>query len=257
MSAWQILLFPDPQPLVERLGRNFFLSLPETPGVYLMLDAAETVLYVGKAKNLKKRLGSYRVANPDRLPRRHLRMLRAVTRIELQQCADETSALARESELLRSLKPRFNRAGTWQGPKRFLTWRNLGDRLELGVEGNPNSAADRNVFGPMNSRAVYLRAALARLLWLALHPGRGVSDLPAGWVRGRFGEAAVVPVASSMVVAEAEAHLVELRSGNPNGFCDFIKDKLAANIHPFDICVIEGDLDFVRECRVMESLEGI
>src|SRR5437016_7467098 len=111
----QLLLFPDPSPLVERFGSDFFRQAPECAGVYIMRDGADTVLYVGKAKNLRKRLGSYRVANPDRMPRRHLRMLRAVERIELQPCADESSALARESCLLRALRPRFNRAGTWPG----------------------------------------------------------------------------------------------------------------------------------------------
>src|ERR1700683_3223656 len=89
----QSLLFPDPRPLVERLGRDFFRQLPERPGVYLMRDAADALLYVGKAKNLRQRLGHYRVANPDRMPRRHLRMLRAVERIEIQECDNESSAL--------------------------------------------------------------------------------------------------------------------------------------------------------------------
>src|SRR5712671_4839036 len=111
----QMLLLPDPRPLVDRLGPEFFRQAPERPGVYLMRDAADTVLYVGKAKNLRKRLASYRVANPDRMRRRQLRLLRAVSRIELQELPDEPAALARESELLRSLRPRFNRAGTWPG----------------------------------------------------------------------------------------------------------------------------------------------
>src|SRR5205814_7676629 len=96
----QMLLFPDPRPLVERLGLEFFRQAPQCPGVYLMRDAADSVLYVGKARNLRKRLGSSRVANPDRLRRRHLRLLRAVTRIELEECPDEASALRRESKLL-------------------------------------------------------------------------------------------------------------------------------------------------------------
>src|ERR1043166_7011304 len=104
----QLLLMPDPKPLVERLGPDFFAQAPECPGVYLMRDAVDRVLYVGKAKNLRKRLGSYRVANPDRLRRRHLRLLRAVERIDLQECPDETTALVRESELLRNLRPAYN-----------------------------------------------------------------------------------------------------------------------------------------------------
>src|SRR5712671_2789978 len=119
----QMLLFADPRPLVDRLGLEFFRKAPECPGVYLMRDAADTVLYVGKAKNLRKRLGSYRVANPDRLRRRHLRLLRAVARIQLEECSDETSALRREAKLLRGLRPRFNRAGTWPAPHRFLGWK--------------------------------------------------------------------------------------------------------------------------------------
>lgn len=56
VSAAQALLFPNPRPLVERLGTDFFRRLPERPGVYLMRDASETVHYVGKAKSLRQRL---------------------------------------------------------------------------------------------------------------------------------------------------------------------------------------------------------
>ncbi len=78
----QMLLFPDPRPLVERLGADFFRRAPDHPGVYLMRDASDTVLYIGKAKSLRKRLASYRVANPERMRRRHLRLLHAVVRNE-------------------------------------------------------------------------------------------------------------------------------------------------------------------------------
>src|SRR5260370_39623198 len=116
----QMLLFPDPRPLVERLGQEFFQQAPQCPGVYLMRDAADTVLYVGKAKNLRKRLTSYRVANPDRMPRRHLKLLRAVARIELQDCPDANSALGKESDLLRSQLHRVNPPGTGPRPARLL-----------------------------------------------------------------------------------------------------------------------------------------
>ena len=136
MPASQTLLFPDPRPLVERLGEEFFRQLPARPGVYLMRDAVEVVLYVGKAKSLRHRLSRYRVANPDRMGRRHLRLLRQVVRIELQECADEMAALAREAELLRALKPKFNRAGVWPATPRFLVWRSTDADFGVGHHQN-------------------------------------------------------------------------------------------------------------------------
>jgi len=129
----QTLLFPDPKPLDQLLGRRFFRQAPRKPGVYLMKDVSDKVLYVGKAKDLKQRLNNYRVANPDRMPRRHLRMVREVARIEFQFCPTEAAALERESKLLRSIKPRYNRAGVWPGKARFIIWRLKDRRLELGV----------------------------------------------------------------------------------------------------------------------------
>ena len=187
----QMLLFPDPRPLVERLGVEFFRQAPECPGVYLMRDASEAVLYVGKARNLRQRLGAYRVANPDRLRRRHLRLLHAVERIELQECPDEETALARESELLRALRPRFNRVGTWVGPRRFLSWRIGSQGIELAVRETPEEGWQTH--GPLGMSALFLRAALVRLLWCVLHSDRGLTGMPDGWFAGRFGSTVMVP----------------------------------------------------------------
>jgi excinuclease UvrABC nuclease subunit len=111
MATGQLWLFPPPRPLVERLGEEFFRQLPPRPGVYLMCAADAGVLYVGRAKNLRHRLGSYRVANPERLPRRTIRLLYRVTRIEIDECANEAAAREREEALICVLAPRFNRAG--------------------------------------------------------------------------------------------------------------------------------------------------
>jgi excinuclease ABC subunit C len=111
MSANQCWLFPHPKPLVERFGTDFFRQLPVRPGVYLMCGSAEGVLYVGKAKNLKKRLASYRVANPERFSRRMIRLLHRVTRIEWDECVDESAAQFREELLIAVLQPKFNTAG--------------------------------------------------------------------------------------------------------------------------------------------------
>ena len=111
MSQAQLWLFPHPRPLVERFGSDFFRQLPTRPGVYLFCGPTEGVLYVGKAKNLRKRLESYRTANPERLPRRIIRLLHRVTRIEWDECPSEAIAGYREELLIAVLQPRFNAAG--------------------------------------------------------------------------------------------------------------------------------------------------
>ena len=120
MAERQLLLFPPSQPLVERFGAEFFRSLPETPGVYFMCGDEAGVLYVGKAKNLRKRLSSYRSAHPERLARRIFRMLFRVTRIYWDECADEAAALERERRLLLALQPRFNAAGRFPPSRQVL-----------------------------------------------------------------------------------------------------------------------------------------
>jgi excinuclease UvrABC nuclease subunit len=52
----QLLLISDPRPLDKSLGNKFFKNAPKRAGVYLMRDANEKVLYVGKAKNLRQRI---------------------------------------------------------------------------------------------------------------------------------------------------------------------------------------------------------
>lgn len=211
MSAAQLRLIPDPTPLVERLGREFFWRLPERPGVYLMHQAT-AVLYVGKAKNLRHRLGSYRVANPDRMPRRTLRLLRQVERITWEECADESSALLRESELLLSLKLRFNRAGVWRGPDRFLCWRATDDGIELAV--TEVALAGWCLQGPKGSSLVHLHRALVRLLWCRLQTERGFFGMPSGWGSGRHGAFVSIPEASMATKAEVVRLLDSLTKGN-------------------------------------------
>jgi excinuclease ABC subunit C len=80
---------------------------PTSPGVYRMLNAANDVLYVGKAKNVRKRLSSYARANAP-LPARILRMIAATANVEIISTTTETEALLLEANLIKQLRPRFN-----------------------------------------------------------------------------------------------------------------------------------------------------
>ena len=80
--------------------------LPNTPGVYRMIDAAGEPLYVGKARNLKKRVQSY--TRPASQNNRIARMIRATASMEFVQTATEAEALLLEANLIKRLRPRFN-----------------------------------------------------------------------------------------------------------------------------------------------------
>jgi excinuclease ABC subunit C len=79
---------------------------PTSPGVYRMLNAANDVLYVGKAKNIRKRLASY--ARPTGQVMRIARMIAATAVVEIISTATETEALLLEANLIKQLRPRFN-----------------------------------------------------------------------------------------------------------------------------------------------------
>lgn len=87
-------------------GPAYVSTLPEVPGVYRMFDATDKLLYVGKAKRLKKRVGNY-FLRPQEEPRLQA-LVNQVDHMEFTVVRTETEALILEAQLIKTQKPRYN-----------------------------------------------------------------------------------------------------------------------------------------------------
>lgn len=95
----------DIQKGLENLKRHIQIA-PDNPGVYRMISEYDEVLYVGKAKNIKKRIVAY--SHIDKLPVRLQQMVAQIARMEFIIVENEARALLVENELIKKFKPRYN-----------------------------------------------------------------------------------------------------------------------------------------------------
>jgi DNA polymerase-3 subunit epsilon len=122
-------------------------DLPATPGVYLMRDRDGAVLYVGKARNIRRRVRSY-FGPQGRHGRLIARALEGVTAIDHEETGSELSALLREVALLRELRPPCNTRGLGGGRRYLKLTREPYPRL-LVVPEPADDGAD--YYGPLRS----------------------------------------------------------------------------------------------------------
>lgn len=82
-------------------------DLPQAPGVYLMKDHKDVVIYVGKASNLPNRVGSYFTPAADLGPKKQP-LLDEVHSLDILECSSEWEALLTENRLIKDIKPKYN-----------------------------------------------------------------------------------------------------------------------------------------------------
>lgn len=110
VEAVTAALYPDPVPIhfdAYAFDEVFLSALPESPGVYIMRDREGGVIYVGKAVNLRRRVGSYFARRSER-PEKTQRILDRIWSMEVETVGSELEALLLEAKLIALCQPEFN-----------------------------------------------------------------------------------------------------------------------------------------------------
>ena len=159
------LVFPKmPAPAYSEALREKIRSLPDSPGVYLMKDRLGRIIYVGKAKSLKKRVSTYFQAGRERALRHQPKirtLLEMITDLEILEVKSETEALLLEGKLIKQWRPKYNTDFT--DDKRFLLVRiDLEAELPKFVLTRFKKDARSRYFGPFAHSAL-LRKTLATM----------------------------------------------------------------------------------------------
>jgi len=148
---------PAAVPEIPKTQAEFFLraaervrtKFPNTPGVYLFMDQAGRVLYVGKAKNLRARAGSYflKAAAEDQRTRR---LVKEVYDIDFMDAASEVDALLLEARLIKDIQPKYNREQRDDKSFPYLQITTHEDFPRVEITREPRSSGVK-LFGPFTS----------------------------------------------------------------------------------------------------------
>ncbi len=166
----------------RKFGAAFIQQVPATPGVYEMLDASGSTVYVGKAKNLKRRLAQDRNATQQTTHKKMRGIVRGAASVRLRPCASELEALLLEHQLISSLRPRLNVAGAYSFLYPFVGVRRHDRELDLCCTTAPAALPAFVFYGAYRNRRLVREAfaALADLLSFIAHrePATRLGDVP-------------------------------------------------------------------------------
>jgi excinuclease ABC subunit C len=156
----------------RKFGARFLSGVPCEPGIYRLYDAAGAVIYVGKARNLRRRLAQYRATGRTKKDRKRRALVRSADRIDWQVCASELEASLTEVELIQTLRPRRNVAAAFSFLYPFIGIQVDGAEIRFCLTTSPEAFPGFDVHGAFRSREITREAffALMRLLRLVAHP---------------------------------------------------------------------------------------
>lgn len=156
----------------RKFGADFLAGVPSAPGVYHLYDAEGTLLYVGKARDLRRRLTQYRTTRRIKKDRKRRKLVRSAERIVWQVCESELEASLTEIRLIQALRPPENVAGAFPFLYPFIGIHVDGPETHFCLTTSPEAFPPFGFHGAFRSREVTREAffALMRLLRFFGHP---------------------------------------------------------------------------------------
>ncbi len=165
---------------------------PDLPGVYRFFDEAGVLLYVGKAKRLKRRLAVYRGVPEKSRRKKHrkiLKIMRLARSVSWETTLSDLEACVLEMRLIQSLKPSLNVSGRFNDYYPYIGMRLIQGRLYFRMSARPEKLEGYEAFGAFRSREVTGEAfyALLKLLNFVGHKEKsragahGFRQIPQGW----------------------------------------------------------------------------
>ena len=181
MAVEQLCFFKFQRPLFDRFGKHFFKSVPREPGVYLFSGDQGRPLYVGHSRDLRTRLSYYKNAQPEREPRRIIRLVHQVRSIEFERHESLDAAQLRELALIRQLRPKFNVANMLSPTYSYFGFRPTTDGFSLRLSMSEAKHDSEIRIGAYRNRGLCARAflAMARIVVAASGTIHSVFDFPA------------------------------------------------------------------------------
>lgn len=171
----------DGRRFVCLLPRARVAALPQTPGIYRFLGDGGRLLYIGKAKSLRQRVGSY-LSNAAAHRGKVLDLIRHIRDVEIEEAGSELEAALREAEEIRRHQPPYNRLSKHLPQIAFLKLTTgdpfprlmVANRLHGAARAAGSRARGGRYFGPFRGRASaqQAQALLARLFGLRTCSGR-------------------------------------------------------------------------------------
>ena len=156
----------------QKFGADFLSGVPTRPGVYHLYDGAGALLYVGKAANLRRRLGQYRTAGRRKRERKRRALVKATTHITWEVCESALTAALTEIRLIQTLRPPRNVTSAFPFLYPFVGIRLEGREAYFCLTTSPAAFAAFDLHGAFRSRKVTGEAffSLMRLLHFVGHP---------------------------------------------------------------------------------------